>query len=133
MYCRYCGKQIADNAVICINCGSATDNMKQYQQPQQAPAAPQIPQNLTIVNTNTNANAGGTPRPVIAYDYRSRWAAFFLCLFFGWLGVHRFYIRKPVSGIIWMLTVGLFGFGWFIDLIILLFDGFSDGNGAPLV
>ena len=25
MYCRNCGKEINDNAVICINCGCAVD------------------------------------------------------------------------------------------------------------
>lgn len=25
-YCKYCGGQIADEAVICVNCGCATEN-----------------------------------------------------------------------------------------------------------
>lgn len=30
MYCKNCGKEIDDKAVICPNCGVATDNMGQY-------------------------------------------------------------------------------------------------------
>ncbi|MBO5449331.1 MAG: zinc-ribbon domain-containing protein [Ruminococcus sp.] len=26
MYCRNCGQEINDNAVICVHCGAATDN-----------------------------------------------------------------------------------------------------------
>lgn len=60
MYCSNCGKQIADSAVICVNCGVATKNMESYQQPQ---PPVQIPQQVTVVNTNTNT-AGYAPRPV---------------------------------------------------------------------
>lgn len=128
MYCKHCGKQIADNAVICVHCGVATRNMVAYQQ-NNFP----VPPNITIVNTNTNANSGYNYTQALIYDYRSRWAAFFLCLFLGWAGVHRFYMRKAGTGVLWLFTGGLFGIGWFIDTIVLLFDGYSDGNGHPLV
>ena len=39
------------------------------------------------------------------------------CLFlFGFAGVHRIYLGKYGTGIIWMLTFGLLGIGQFIDL-----------------
>lgn len=38
---------------------------------------------------------------------------------FGFLGSHRFYFGKPISGIVWFLTFGLFGLGWIIDLVLI--------------
>jgi TM2 domain-containing membrane protein YozV len=46
--------------------------------------------------------------------------SFWICLFFGWLGVHRFYERKIWTGILYMCTCGLFCIGWVFDLWILL-------------
>ena len=40
------------------------------------------------------------------------WCAFFL----GAAGIHRMYLGMYGTGILWLLTFGLFGFGQFIDL-----------------
>lgn len=48
---------------------------------------------------------------------KNKWAVFFLCLFFGVFGVHRFYERKIGTGILFLLTMGLGGFGVIYDLI----------------
>lgn len=40
-----------------------------------------------------------------------------LCLFLGWLGVHKFYAGKTGMGFLYLFTFGLFGFGWIIDSI----------------
>ncbi|MDD4848406.1 MAG: NINE protein [Bacteroidales bacterium] len=39
--------------------------------------------------------------------------------FFGTLGLHRFYLGKIGTGILWICTFGLLGVGAFIDLFTL--------------
>lgn len=41
---------------------------------------------------------------------------FLITLFLGWAGVHKFMEKKIGMGIIYLLTVGLFGFGWLFDI-----------------
>jgi len=41
-----------------------------------------------------------------------------LCIV-GVAGVHRFYLGKWVTGLIWLLTWGLLGIGSLIDLILI--------------
>ena len=38
---------------------------------------------------------------------------------FGFLGSHRFYVGRPISGTIWFSTFGLFGIGWLVDLFFI--------------
>jgi TM2 domain-containing membrane protein YozV len=38
---------------------------------------------------------------------------------FGFLGSHRFYFGKPVSGTIYFFTLGLLFIGWIIDLFLM--------------
>src|SRR5262245_25810369 len=42
-----------------------------------------------------------------------------VCWLFGFLGMHRFYYGKPISGTIWFFTLGLLGIGWLIDLFLI--------------
>lgn len=38
---------------------------------------------------------------------------------FGFIGLHRFYYGKPVTGAIWALTLGLLLIGWIVDLFLV--------------
>lgn len=52
---------------------------------------------------------------------KNKWVALLLCFFFGAFGVHRFYEGKIGTGILYLLTLGLFGFGVLIDFFKILF------------
>jgi len=43
----------------------------------------------------------------------------YLLWIFGFLGAHRFYYGRPVTGTIWLFTLGLLGVGWLIDLFLI--------------
>ena len=43
----------------------------------------------------------------------------YLLWIFGFLGSHRFYFGRPISGTIWFLTLGLLGIGWLVDLFLI--------------
>ncbi|MBW7858800.1 MAG: TM2 domain-containing protein, partial [Leptonema sp. (in: Bacteria)] len=38
---------------------------------------------------------------------------------FGFMGAHRFYFGKPISGTVYFFTLGLLGIGWFVDLFLI--------------
>lgn len=43
----------------------------------------------------------------------------YLTWIFGFLGAHRFYYGKQITGAIWFFTLGLLGIGWIIDLFLI--------------
>jgi len=58
--------------------------------------------------------------------------AFLLCILIGGLGVHRFYVGKVWTGILWLLTGGIFGIGVLVDVIMILLGVFKDKEGRKL-
>ena len=111
-FCKYCGGKIPEDAVLCTLCGRQVEELRR-----DAPA-PQVIINNANTNSNVNENVNNASN---VSQKRSKWTAFFLCLFFGFLGAHKFYEGKTGMGILYLLTVGLFGIGWLIDCIALLF------------
>lgn len=94
--CKNCGDTIPDDAFYCLNCETTLHN--------------------PIGNFEDSQNR-------VSYRFgiwKNKWISFFLCLFFGWLGAHKFYEGSIFMGLLYLFTLGLFGIGWIIDLIILL-------------
>lgn len=53
------------------------------------------------------------PRDV---DYSVAWV---LLVFLGFFGIHRFYMGKIITGVLYLLTGGLFGIGYIYDILSL--------------
>lgn len=110
-FCKHCGGKIPAAAVVCTLCGCQVEEMKHNEQP-----------SIVINNANTNTNTNTNVNPAMfGVRAKNKWTAFFLCLFLGCFGAHKFYEGRIGAGILYLFTVGLFGIGWFVDCIALLF------------
>ena len=59
-----------------------------------------------------------------------RWVVTLLLAIF--LPVHRFYVGKVGTGILYWLTVGGFGIWYIVDIVLILLDIFTDKEGRKL-
>lgn len=106
-----------------------------------APAAVTMPESKKVIAFNSNAKA--TVKPVtklgdkfIATNIISKKAlkgqsprgmmadkiiSIILCIFLGWLGIHRFYLGFPVSAIIMILLFIMSGVGGFLAINFLAY------------
>ena len=66
------------------------------------------------------------------YSPKSRIGALVICIFFGGFGIHYFYVGRIGMGLLYMFTLGLFGIGWFIDIIRIACGTFRDRQGCYL-
>lgn len=56
--------------------------------------------------------------PAVENNSHSKVIGYILWIF-GFMGAHRFYYGKPVTGLLWFFTLGLLGIGWIIDLFLI--------------
>jgi TM2 domain len=80
---------------------------------------------IQITNTINNSSRHGVPKNKIV--------TLILCILLGVIGIHRFYTGHIVTGIIYLLTFGGFGFGVLIDLLYILTGSYKDANGNVLI
>ena len=107
-YCKYCGSKIPSEAVICIHCGCQVEEFKHNSQP-----------TIVINNANNNSNSSVNTAAIIGVRAKNKWVSFLLCIFFGYLGAHKFYEGKVGMGLVYLFTGGLFLIGWIVDCIVL--------------
>jgi TM2 domain-containing membrane protein YozV len=54
----------------------------------------------------------------IPHETHSKLIGYVLWIF-GFMGAHRFYYGRPISGTIYFFTLGLFFIGWIVDLFLI--------------
>ncbi len=74
--------------------------------------------------------AAAAKKKVSPYDW---FTTILLAILVGGFGVHRFYVGKMDTGLIWLLTGGCLGIGVIYDVIMIATGQFTDGNGLPIV
>ena len=105
MYCRNCGAEVNDNAVVCVKCGC-----------------------ILLPANDVKAKV------IIQERSPKDWiTTLLLCFFVGALGVHRFYVGKVGTGVVQLLTLGGCGIWTLIDFILIIVGKFTDGDGKPIL
>ena len=87
--------------------------------------------NLQIPVT-TAPSSNTPPMNVGPASPKSLFGTMLLCGFLGYLGIHRFYVGKIVSGILMLLTFGGLGLWLIIDLAMIAGGIFRDKHGLPV-
>ena len=130
-FCPNCGASLEEGVKFCANCGKQIQEATQQQPVQQPIQQPQTQSTSQAVAVNVVV----PQQPVYAQQPpspHSRGVALILCIFLGYLGLHRFYVGNVGMGLVYLFTLGFFGFGPFIDFFSILFGSFRDIQGRLL-
>lgn len=117
-FCKECGQKILRKAVVCPHCGCQVEQLSNFDNSTPNIVINNSNQNNNVNNAATNNTAVNDANVVYGIE-RNKWVAFFLCLFFGFIGAHKFYECKIGLGMLYLFTGGLLGAGWLIDLILI--------------
>lgn len=104
--CRNCGEQMPEDAFYCLSCGMTFDGQGiDFEEAKRR-----------VINTGKSQKQ---TMDISVGIWKNKWVSLILCIFFGVFGIHRFYEEKKVTGFIYLFTFGLFGLGWFFDIILI--------------
>ena len=131
--CPFCESYVEVNdSRTCPNCGGALGNevreaeakeRERAEQEKQLRAQQEQQRQLYVERSMQQQNQYTQYRTTFVPQGRqcSKWVSFFLCFFFGYFGVHKFYEGKTGMGVLYIFTAGLFCIGWIVDLFAILF------------
>ena len=105
LYCPQCGAGMESEQRFCSGCGWDAENPDKP-----PPAEPKSPRELGALSSH------------------NRLTVLLLAILLGWLGVHRFYVGRALSGALWLLTVGFLGVGVIYDIVLIATGEFRDSD-----
>ena len=126
MYCRNCGNEVSEKAVMCVACGTPPKAGDKYCHNCKA----ETTASAAICMKCGVSLKGDNPIQGEGKDWLT---TLLLCFFLGFLGVHRFYTGHTVIGVVQLLTLGGCGIWTLIDFIIIIVGNFKDAKGNLLV
>ena len=150
MYCRHCGKELPAGAELCISYGVRPLNGNKFCQNCGAETKPEQEICLKCGTLLKREDKQIDP------TRKNQLMALLLCLFVGWLGVHRYYMGRVGSGVAMLVlylsglvaflftiryrglyvlaAMAFIGFfvWWIIDLISIATGKMKDGEGREL-
>ncbi|KAF9425567.1 hypothetical protein BGZ94_007424, partial [Podila epigama] len=71
-------------------------------------------------------------KPDVCESDRSYPVAILLSIFFGYVGIDRFYLGYIISSLLKLITAGGFGIWYIIDIVLIIIGALPDHNGCQL-
>ena len=119
MYCRVCGKEVAENAVACMSCGCDPRKGDRF-----CPNCGAEVNAAQVVCVKCGVALKGLAINCGADGKKDKTVAGLLAIFLGALGAHEFYLGNITSAIIRLaVTLLTFGYGGLVLGIIGLIEG----------
>ncbi len=134
MYCRNCGNEVSEKAIMCVACGTPPKAENKYCYNCKSDTAPNA--NICMkcgVPINEDVKIDTANKDMNQSESKDWLATLLLCIFTGGLGIHRFYTGHIVIGLVQFFTLGGCGIWTFIDLILIAIGNFKDASGNKLV
>jgi len=91
-YCKNCGSKLEDGTKFCPKCGCAVNSLKPPNE-----EANKAPSQERIVYVQSQQ------QDIYVHERKSKGLAMTLCFFLGWMGAHEFYLRKYLSGSLYLI------------------------------
>jgi TM2 domain-containing membrane protein YozV len=126
MYCRNCGNEVSEKAIMCVACGTPPKAGAKFCPNCKAETTPDA---LICMKCGVSLKHDN-----IVYGDEKDWlTTLLLCFFLGVFGIHRFYTGHTAIGVVQLLTLGGCGIWALVDFIMIIVGSFKDSKGNLLV
>jgi len=126
MYCRNCGNEVSEKAIMCVACGTPPKAGDKFCSNCKAETTPEA---LICMKCGVSLKHDN----IIYGDEKDWLTTLLLCFFLGVFGIHRFYTGHTAIGVVQLLTLGGCGIWALVDFIMIIVGSFKDSKGNLLV